>query len=80
MPQDLPDFTGSLMMARMRIGKPHRLQINGLTSYTLAINLAQVERLSLSETEQGVSSGQGTSSIFAQFYYGSIDLRLLAIS
>ena len=29
---------------------PHRLQVNGSTSYTWAISLAHVERLSLSET------------------------------
>jgi len=38
-----------VITARIRIGEPHRQQVNGSTSYTCAMSLAQVERLSLSK-------------------------------
>jgi hypothetical protein len=46
--------SSSVITARTRIGAEQQGPTKGATSYTWAMSLAQVERISLSEIEQGI--------------------------
>jgi hypothetical protein len=64
-----------VISARIRIGEPHRMQVKECTSYSWAISLPQVERLSLSETQQAASAKGGGTTVFGSGGLGGVTLR-----